>query len=810
MSEFTNTINEQTKQAADSLTKDIVEEPHDIIHFIDTGAKTESVMTFSENSAVNNDAEIRSIAKLLARPVRVSAFTYGTSSIIGSELLTVRLADALNAMPLSRKLDCFYGFRANMCMEFRVNPQPFHTGALQIAYFPPAGERVNNTSTFLDSNWPETNQASVDASMIPFFSGMSDCIVFNVAKQTTMKIVRPFKWVFDYCPLDNLNLGTVVVQSLAPLGAITTDNVEGSFYFWLEDLEIMGSAAQGVPFSQWTSYNAAEFVERQAPSSKQEASGKISVSSVAKTVSNVSGALSKIPIVSDIAGPVSMAADLVGNVAGFFGFSKPTDPRPAKNIIPMKAHGKMNTDGVFSGTRMTYNSTAEVETSPLGFTDDDEMSVAHVAQKWCRWNYFKWNTSQDVGTQLVGWENSPGRYENRGIQSFPNPTTPLRITTYLSYLAHMFALWRGSIKIRMHFLANQFYSGRLRITYDIPYAIPASAAYNRSSEMYTVILDVKDANESVIELPYISVADWMFTANDKRHRSVANLPGLVRVYVENELRTNTSCPTEILVWIDVAGGDDIQFALPFHHGSDYPNPAYFAPDVQTNPVPSEVVREAPETEIQLAGSEFSDKPTFRSITDPVLSLRQLTRRYEYIGNTATHFNNWHSPWVFPMSDVTFTNWVKRMYAYSSGGLRLWSPQPMSNAHDNTIRIGLLDQGTQYTTDNSFSAGQITYSGQISFAPGDNVEIEVPYYNMFPRIGHQDQNYADASASVLLAGFHTPLTVIAGNSDVNFAWWRATADDWNCGYLLGPRWITGNPVVTLLPEAKVGPRPAIDY
>lgn len=818
MSELTNTTNEQSKQAADSLTKIIEEDPHDIIHFIDAGSKAEDIKSFSEVQTVNNDSEIRSIGKLLSRPVKVNSFTYSTDNAVGQPVFQMDLGDALNAMPLARKLDCFYGFRATLCCEIRVNPQPFHTGAFQVAYIPPAALHTVDTAGVL-GNYRELN-SRIDVASIPFMSGLSDCTIFNVAKQTTLKIKRPYKWIYDYCPLNNLNLGVIFLQSLSPLGSTVADGIEGSFYFWLEDLEIIGSAAQTFPFTQWYSYThtggstMGVQVERQGPSQKAEASSKLSVSSVAKTVSNISGALTKIPFVSDIAGPVSMAADVVSNVAGFFGFSKPYNPKPFTKVSEFKSHGKLNTDGLFMGHKLTYNEHAEVETSPLGLVPEDEMAVSYVAQKWTRWNWFAWDVANSAGTQLVGWENSPGRYEN--LVS-PYWGADIRATTYLSYLSHMFAYWRGSIRFRLHFLANQFYSGRLRIVYDVAGELNATQAFERSSEMYSVVLDIKDANEQVIELPYISQADWAPCHENLNRYSTNRFPGVLRIYVENELRTNPNCPSAIYVWIDVAGGDDIQFAVPVHHKNTAPN-SIVAPIVppaqqqQKDETPYDetdigvnINREAPENVLRLANDEVRDKPTIRSMIDPVVSLRQLTRRYEPLDRNiiAGGFN----PWASETTDVNFYNWVKRLYAYSTGGMRIWQPTPYGTDADRAF-LYLAPHYATYKFASDVLTDMIAVT-QIRPANGDLMEYEIPYYNAFPRVAHQDQNFVSSENFAFRAGIHSPLTRF-GFQGAASTLYAATADDWNCGYLLGPRWIWSHNNFTLDNEARTGPGPAIIF
>jgi len=765
MSEQTNNQENNKSVVADnSIINSANTTVQDVITFNDTDIVQETSSSFVDTVHIDR-WRLNDVRDLMSRPFRNLEFKYNVTWAPGLARY-INPANQIRNGSFADYMRKYCTMNATICCQARVNAQPFQTGAFQLAYIPPglcAKAQPGNVDFYI----PEINTFQNDQlESIPFISGLPFSQLNKLPTATTSVIKVPFKWTTDVNSLGALNLGIFVFQPIQSLGSkIAADFAQVIIYTWLEDLEVEG--ASGYTYNSFTENPLPALRDAVSLQAKTKAEEATTVSSVASKVSNVAGMLSKIPFVSDVAGPVSIAADMTSKVASMFGFSKPFTQEPVTNINIHKPFGHVKVDGVFAGTKMTVNRNQEIPTHAMGYVADDEMTMSYVIQKPCIWSGFKWAIGDEAEAQLMSTRISTGLFASPIV--VPGSSVVGQANTYLSYLSGIFKFFRGPIKIKFTVVANSFYSGRFRVIYEprAPIGSSPNDTNIQSVLNLTEIYDIKDAQEFEFTIPWVIENDWLSTAVNTQSTNVQYDLGRLSIWVEKKLRTNAQCPDAIAVWMYVYGTEETEFCVPRSLTNIFPNTAGQPP----------VVREP----ISLQG-KFDQ--SIQSIGDPSLSLRPLLKRYEVVSDLIPA-NVYRNPWNINAGDKTLFNWITRMYVHQTGSIRFWVP-----GHEGIfVVLGMSDPG--YEEFPNHFLDNVTPVTNLYYNTDDMLDVEIPYYNIYPRINMQSARFVTQDAThvnyTLTVSRCMPPTGIAFSEDV--IPYRAAGDDFNCGMLMGPRWTT---------------------
>lgn len=772
MSAMPETTNQTT--ITPSLNTAETVQVNDAITIIDAGDEVSNSTGPSQDYHEITAEHLNEVTDILRRPYKLFRTKYATTTPTGDRVSS-SVYSYLSSAIIAPYLQKYYSFKATLCFQLRINSQPFQTGGLLAYYIPPC----------LDSGSPTYPRAfeflGFNAQSLPFISGLPGTVCMNISTDSVATIRVPLKWIMDMIPMQQMLAGVFGYSVLQPLGSKTpADFAEVTGYVWLEDFRVEGINQKALSQLAYGTLTTEESEgEFEAPTKAKEA-GMMSKASSA--VRDISGMLTGVPGIGAVAGVTSIVADIASKGFAFLGLSKPATQEPVTSIQTQHPYGHANCDGVFNGTKLTVNRNQEIPLQQLGLTSEDEMSIQHVAQKPVKWAAFNWKTGQASQTQLTSFQVYPGRFKT--THTDPSVSSNIAVHTYLSYLSCIFNLFRGPIKIKFSFLANPFYSGRLRVVFT-PSGDSIASTNLQTVVNYSAIFDIKDANEFEFEIPYVLTSDYINTIPSANTYTPGNIMGRLSVWVENELRTNPACPDSIWVWMDVSAGVGAQFSVPRLMDYIHPNPSYYTPPP--------VLEAEGEFESVSAGNDgYSTNQFIQSIGDPIGSLRALLKRYMNT-DVVIPANEHFQPAVAGRNEISYFSWITSMYGFQTGGMRLWVP-----THEEIqVKLSLLNNGS-FTPGSTITSTQNSTLVQLEYNANDMLDIEVPYYNVFPRVTAGVRTTTETGRNYLAyVAYDCPLTTVVFDKTVQNSY-RAAADDFNCGYLLGPRFSEDYPLPT--PEA----------
>lgn len=654
------------------------------------------------------------IKKVLERFVEIASGSWKDTDAVGaqvelnSDIVGIRPQNLLyQHTNFGDKLKRFAYVKYGAKVRVQINTTRFQTGKL-LCYCYPLTEVETDASSNPDvANGIENLYNNSNVRHVEIDAGTSEEVEIEMPFYSNSEIgrnvnnARDFpKWFFG-------------IQVLNPLQGTSTGEVV--------DITVFAAALDPeftMPSGQSNSQTEGE---------KKTTKGLIS--STLDTVSNVAGSLTAIPLLADIAGPVSWAAGAAAGIASFFGFSKPTNEGVTSSYCAIPAKGFTHTDGLDNSTKMALSNSNAIEQE----SEYDEMAITHLTKRPGMIDQFPWSFDNAVGTKLFEQDVNPGGAKDFSV---PNGDT-ISVLTPLAYVARLFQLWRGSITYRFSFAKNAFYSGKLVVEFH-----PDTDSSNYTEDVYRRVVTIKDSSDFSVTIPYCSYKPWM--------RNTEKL-GRISVSVQNRLQaTDTVAPT---IWCNVwKCSNAIDFAIPTTNLPElaeyvqYQALAYGQSNYQS---PSNA-------------GEITDDPLFMSndytdfkntIGEVVSNLRALTRRLTRYGLTTDGTNSWSSAMVaFPPTYQVEgpsnpqshpLEYIGGPFLFERGSLRIkcaGTGIPIVQQVPADVGLGLFTNQT----------GKIQALEHGIFSDANNIiEIELPFYNDRARrfCRRQDVNLFEVAYSI---------------------------------------------------------------
>lgn len=273
------------------------------------------------------------------------------------------------------------------------------------------------------------------------------------------------------------------------------------------------------------------------------------ISTTLNVLSKLTGALTAVPEYGAIAGAASWVAKALAGAAEAWGYSRPDG-------------SFVNTTSIVSSIQ-TATANGNDIVVPLGvFNEDsmkmmnpggtklDELALDAVLTPFFNWTQFNW-TNQASGTVLFSMQLAPQGFTN----AYTDPAVggkAYKSSGMVSFLAHLFTLWRGGYRVRFRLYKTKYHSGSLYIAF-FPGFITSPPTYSQSQFVNRVLWDVQSGSSLEVGVPYTS---------QNTYSLVSDSPGLLVVYVNNPLTNPNTVTQNVAISVDVSCAPGFEFAAP--------------------------------------------------------------------------------------------------------------------------------------------------------------------------------------------------------------------------------------------------------
>ena len=769
-----------------------------------------------------------SIKSFLARPYKYSSFKFASSNLRNQEIASFYMfSDMVNLPYYKQKLAGFYGFRATTHVRLQVNGNRFQQGRLFLTY---------NPSAFTSSAHTACNLSLVRSTQLIRAN-------LDVNLDTEATIVVPYIsdtpfYQFNGTQFDFFG-GHVAVRVYAPLlvGSSSELEIDCSLWIHFTDVELFW------PSSYLSPQSGVAGTKFKKPTNEITGPHK-PVASFLGRVADASQVLTAIPILSSYAAPLSWSSRILSKAAAAMGWCKP-------HSCEKKVFSIQQSAGWTNGTGYDYSENMGVfEDASVKVIDDlagssvDQMSLSYVLSVPTWWTSFPLYANNPAGYLLSSLSMNPSDFYNP-IGDFANPA--IIAPTPLKYFSTMFSYWRGTIKVRIVCVKTEFHTGRIRVAYE-----PSGANLNEANSIYNFseILDLKQASEWVIDVPYTSALPYLTTRND-----IGEVNGKLFFTLLNELRAPDNVAQSVDFNIEVCGGSNFEFAVPTQSVTNYPvirSHSGTAPitSTQTNVGASLVVihsqgafdendshlltgnhpiANCPVQEPTLEPSEFC-------IGERITSLKQLALRPCYIFTTCLGQRciNLDAPRQFwkaggvnnpswgPSETPSYMDRILPCYAFYRGGVTC-KIAPSFSTTSSGLSASYQSADVSYQRRDQlntvsvfpWNSGQSrpAYSGlwcpsqaQYTTTTSLSLDVTVPHYCPLPvrRTPLTYDGFIDGQGSWLkqryarVLSIYTPrdFTHLNDNKTPNFTAnvYISAADDFQCGFFIGCPFLTNSGIL----------------
>lgn len=737
---------------------------------------------------------MQGIKEFLAKPVIILQGVYNTTDTLGLE----KDFFVMNALALQSvtvwwpKLQGFMCLRATMRIRLQVNANPFQQGRSLIYYEP-------CTDAYQYPAAPGATTGRWDRSSLTAYTQMPNSqLDFGCDTECTLDI--PYIHLQSHLNLatNTGGWGTLHHVVYSPLNVGTGGDTTAPYTVWasLIDVELVTPTQQIAVFPQMDNRKSNQKRRGKEPSSKEKAAQAGPISTVLNTVQSVAEAVKGVPLLSSIAGPVSWVSGVGSSIASYFGWSKPLCEMPHKRILNTRHQFTNVADSVENAYSLGLFTTAAVSPCPgVGGVDIDEMSIDYVKGIYAYFSTTLWTNAMATDTELITLPIQPSFY-------WKFRTLAAIDATPVAYLAQMFKQWRGSIKFRFKIPKTQFHSGRLLIAFEPMTRMDDNGNFestptvtNQSSDyIHRQIIDLRESSEFELIVPYAAVIPYL----------EQNTPaGILHVRILNALRAPQTAASSVNIIVEVAGGPDLEFAIPSPSTLFYPLP-------YVNPLSLAAAEPSEDLEAQMDNGSSSmnenceflsrvigsaDVPlvdtTFAStcVGEQPKSLKQLLYRacWKF---TSTAVNQTTRPFRITSglspNDRDYFSIIAPLYLFSRGGV---VNRAIDIGNASSSKICSVDLYIDRTT---------AINGPIGF-PNNQMSsrvIEQPFTNMFATyVPHYGSTFGrlnscdDAQLGALFPYRSSMMvrynnTVAGTGTALNMQYARTAADDLHMSFFIG--------------------------
>jgi hypothetical protein len=753
---------------------------------------------------------LEDIKAFLARPMLCTVQTWTTSTL---NQLVYPVALWAATQSVQDKLYHYANLRGDFVLRFVVAGSPYSYGRCVVAWRPMHAYFPQDALGYAAHDWP-LQKVVIDPSRsysvemrLPFFFP-NETIGINGQMSAT---------AFT----DFGKLHFITQNALASASGVTPSDVIIQVYCWLENAELTNPT----PIRYLASTTGRESIgskvggyirrARAAVPVQSEAMKKGPISSVASTVASVADKLGSIPIIGEFAKATSMVAGVVGDVAAWFGFSRPNQVEDARYVRQVACAPLGQTVGRDNAAMLTLDPQNELSIDPrlVGLSGRDEMSFAAIA-----------GTESFLGT--YAWAGTDAYSTPLGMVAVtPNLATYLYTTgtdyvkpSCVGMVAALHRWWTGGLTFRFEVVATGFHRGRIQVRYSpVKLAAGTTMAGFGAPTADTCILDLEGGADKEITIgwarpnPYQHVGTTFLRLSSDPNDYPDQINGYLIVEVVNPLQTGqATCSAYVNVYVKASP----TFAVAWPTTRNLETYTAFSVGREDATMPDACVLVGPDQPaVGLQALVMGEQS---------LSLRALCRRYEIvavylpaIGATGDTVNTYaiSHPIMFPSGTyppaasgfygiASFKSWAGYMFVGARGGSR-WklqvSPGGVDTSYPSTTVVSCQQSSgvvpsaayTGVTGDNTVALGiaRDTGNGAAYFQNSQGlVEYQISDYmpTLFRRAVAALQN---ATYNVLVPAVKVYMIQQKNQTPPTIYCWAAGAEDFSLYNFAGPPVLT---------------------
>lgn len=689
--------------------------------------------------------EQSAIRDFLMKDVIVGTVTWSTSDTVNTALISQSIYAALGA-DNDDKIKGFGLFRATAVFSLFLNAQPFQAGRLLMHYLPVASSYANGWIQTRNIHLTtKTQQPHVELDCrhsgaeirIPYISP------FNYYDKTT----NTYDWGSLY----------VTVLSALATGVSGASTADVTLMVRWEDVEfsapMVGNARAGRSLS-----------DKEAAAIASSGS----ISNGLRTVSKVASALSSIPSLAAYTGPVAWASNVLAGTASAFGYSKPHDDTPPRDVQILAYKYSATGDGVDMSIPLSVSSQNGLrQIKDCSFRAEDEMSIAFLKKVQAYKQSLVWSTSNASGDFLFNAVVGPSILNNAVTYVSGAKTVTMHVGPPVWYLNQFMPYYRGSLHLRLQIVKTIFHTGRLLIQFQATNGTTTAPNAEHSAYNLREIIDIRATDTIELDLPYMLPHEFIDSGDGI---------GRLSISVLNDLRAPETVSSSIGILMFFSGGDDFELAGPA------------IGTTSTVPLMVGNSRDGDETTRDgVVGDAtiptMTTLHTERVFGESILSVKQLINRNNcfWFSATPTSMVHWYlKPWWFsatttsagsitasgPGGDILSA--MGLMYCFYRGSMRL----TLGATIVGVSATGLYDTSTtavQGSAQNMTLASTpwqlggnltgaygLTFIEQLSPSSANIISVKIPYYNhtkiSLVQPNHSTTLYTDGSQPTVGAYF----------------------------------------------------------
>lgn len=556
-------------------------EQHEVMAFVDDTPKAAVDFAPIVDPTFSHDmTPSQELGDYLARPVDI--FTYIWNQATFDRTAIDPWFDFLVHPAIKKKIDNYAFLQGQLHIKVMVNASPFYYGALLLAYQP-----LISFSKDISNNGADQSKPDVLFSQRPHLYVLPQT---NQGGEMTLPFFYHRNWLDITSQAEVRNMGKLFIRPVVPLSnanGVTGETLRIKFYAWMTDVKLCGPtfklSLQAPPVKEMKKKRGQKTAQNyNAPSSgANDEYGNGPVSGVASAVASFAGKLVDVPVIGPFAKATSIGSSAVSHIASLFGFTNVpviSDVQPFKDL-PFHSLASSKIGEPVAKLTLDPKNELSIDPRTTGLGEGDELSIPYLVQRESLLTVVNWASSYNVDDLLFYSRVSPALWELTNVTGFPDSRVVYMLP--MSWVAQMFAYWRGDIIFRIKCICTKYHKGRVRITWDPVLNIGLPANTSNETTSFNRIVDISPDLDMEVRCSYLQARHFLGvrkiagtpTLNFSRSAtSPADATGLdpdtnldngaLSIRVVNDL-SSPVLNSDVSFLIYVRGAENLEFTNPF-------------------------------------------------------------------------------------------------------------------------------------------------------------------------------------------------------------------------------------------------------